>query len=59
MSMDFYGFVAGTDEFFNNFQIAIVPYTGSFPYYGPAIDNVTLGTAGAVPLPGAVLLLLD
>ena len=55
--MDFYGFVAGAGEFFTNFNIAIEPYSGSFPYYGPAIDNVTLGTAGAVPIPGAVWLL--
>ena len=53
--MDFYGFVARGGEYIESFEIT----DASFTSFGPAIDNVTLGTAGAVPLPGAVLLLLD
>jgi hypothetical protein len=51
--MDFYGFVAGAGETFSSFTLTSQYGSG----YAPALDNVTLGTAGAVPIPGAFWLL--
>jgi hypothetical protein len=50
--MKFYGFVAGAGESFSSFVIS-----AQSSWVAPAMDNVTLGTAAAVPLPGAVWLL--
>jgi hypothetical protein len=52
-TMNFYGFVAGAGEYFSSFNMISQSGGGS----APAMDNVTLGTAGAVPIPGAVWLL--
>ena len=51
--MDFHGFVAGAGEYFSSFNLS----SENGVKYAPALDNVTLGTAGAVPIPGAVYLL--
>ncbi len=54
-AMDFYGFIAGSEEYFTGFRLDAAG-GGS----GPAIDNVTLGSASqgaTIPEPASLLLL--
>ncbi len=54
LSPNFYGFTAGTGEYFTGFSIASAQGIGS----GPAIDNVTLGRASGAQVPEPCTLLL-
>ncbi len=53
-AMNFFGFVAGSGEYFTGFQLSSANGSGS----APVIDNVTLGQqAAAVPEPASLALL--
>jgi hypothetical protein len=52
-SMDFYGFILGSGEYFTGFSL-----TSALPESAPAIDNVTLGNTGTQPVPEPATILL-